>query len=273
MFICMCDAIAPRADPWGVKMLKNERHDTIVEMCRARGTVTVREIADILGVSDMTVRRDLMELSEEGRIVRFRGGAKTTDATMGRSLICEPSHLERQLLHIDEKSHIAEIAATQVNEGDTIFLGSSTTVELAAQCLPTVPLRIVTNSLPIFNLFADGDIREVILIGGTFRHHSGTFMGPLAEGALESLGFDKAFIGVNGIQDGSLYTSYFDAGRLYQIALERADERFVLADWSKMDMRGFYSFHDLGPDDTVITDPGISDEYLEQLRSCCNVLL
>ncbi len=273
MFICMCDAIAPRADPWGVKMLKNERHDTIVEMCRARGTVTVREIADILGVSDMTVRRDLMELSEEGRIVRFRGGAKTTDATMGRSLICEPSHLERQLLHIDEKSHIAEIAATQVREGDTIFLGSSTTVELAAQCLPTVPLRIVTNSLPIFNLFADGDIREVILIGGTFRHHSGTFMGPLAEGALESLGFDKAFIGVNGIQDGSLYTSYFDAGRLYQIALERADERFVLADWSKMDMRGFYSFHDLGPDDTVITDPGISDEYLEQLRSYCNVLL
>ena len=273
MFICMCDAIAPRADPWGVKMLKNERHDTIVEMCRARGTVTVREIADILGVSDMTVRRDLMELSEEGRIVRFRGGAKTTDATMGRSLICEPSHLERQLLHIDEKSHIAEIAATQVREGDTIFLGSSTTVELAAQCLPTVPLRIVTNSLPIFNLFADGDIREVILIGGTFRHHSGTFMGPLAEGALESLGFDKAFIGVNGIQDGSLYTSYFDAGRLYQIALERADERFVLADWSKMDMRGFYSFHDLGPDDTVVTDPGVSDEYLEQLRSCCNVLL
>ena len=273
MFICMCDAIAPRADPWGVKMLKNERHDTIVEMCRARGTVTVREIADILGVSDMTVRRDLMELSEEGRIVRFRGGAKTTDATMGRSLICEPSHLERQLLHIDEKSHIAEIAATQVREGDTIFLGSSTTVELAAQCLPTVPLRIVTNSLPIFNLFADGDIREVILIGGTFRHHSGTFMGPLAEGALESLGFDKAFIGVNGIQDGSLYTSYFDAGRLYQIALERADERFVLADWSKMDMRGFYSFHDLGPDDTVITDPGISDEYLEQLRSYCKLLL
>ena len=201
-------------------MLKEERHNTIVEMCRARGTVTVREIADILGVSDMTVRRDLMELSDEGRIVRFRGGAKTAENAFGRSLICEPSHLERQLLHIEEKTHIAEIAATQVSEGDTIFLGSSTTVELAAQNLPAVPLRIVTNSLPIFNLFADGDIREVTLIGGTYRYHSGTFMGPLAESALESLGFDKAFIGVNGIQDGSLYTSYFDAGRLYQIAFE-----------------------------------------------------
>ena len=254
-------------------MLKNERHDAIVEMCRARGTVTVREIADILGVSDMTIRRDLMELSDEGRIVRFRGGAKTTDATLGRSLICEPSHLERQLLHIEEKTHIAEIAATLVHENETIFLGSSTTVELAAQNLPAVPLRIVTNSLPIFNLFADGDIREVILIGGTYRYHSGTFMGPLAESALESLGFDKAFIGVNGIQDGSLYTSYFDAGRLYQIALERADEHFVLADWSKMDMRGFYSFYDLDQRDTVITDPGADPEYLETLRGCCNVLL
>lgn len=254
-------------------MLKDERHDAIVEMCRARGTVTVREIADILGVSDMTIRRDLMELSDEGRIVRFRGGAKTTDATLGRSLICEPSHLERQLLHIEEKTHIAEIAATSVHENETIFLGSSTTVELAAQNLPAVPLRIVTNSLPIFNLFADGDIREVILIGGTYRHHSGTFMGPLAESALESLGFDKAFIGVNGIQDGSLYTSYFDAGRLYQIALERADEHFVLADWSKMDMRGFYSFYDLEQGDTVITDPGIDPEYLETLRGFCNVLV
>ena len=254
-------------------MLKTERHDTIVEMCRARGTVTVREIAEILGVSDMTVRRDLTELSEEGRLVRFRGGAKTTDSTLGRPLICEPSHLERQLLHIDEKTHIAELAASRVQEGDTIFLGSSTTVELVAQNLPNVPLRVVTNSLPIFNLFADGDKREIILIGGAYRHHSGTFMGALAESALSSLGFDKAFIGVNGIRDGSLYTSYFDAGRLYQIALERAREHLILADWSKMDMLGFYAFHDLMPDDIVVTDPAVGEEYLESLRTCCNVIL
>lgn len=254
-------------------MLKTERQDTIVEMCRARGTVTVHEISDILGVSDMTVRRDLTELSEEGRLVRFRGGAKTTDATLGRPLICEPSHLERQLLHIEEKTHIAEIAAGLVREGDTIFLGSSTTVELLAQSLPDVPLRIVTNSLPIFNLFADGDMREIILVGGAYRHHSGTFLGALAESALASLGFDKAFIGVNGIRDGSLYTSYFDAGRLYQIALERAHDHIILADWSKMDMLGFYSFHDLQADDIVITDPGVSEEYLEALRGCCTVML
>lgn len=254
-------------------MLKTERHDTIVEMCRARGTVTVREISDILGVSDMTVRRDLTELSEEGRLVRFRGGAKTTDATLGRPLICEPSHLERQLLHIDEKTHIAELAASRVREGDTIFLGSSTTVELVAQNLPNVPLRIITNSLPIFNLFADGDRREIILIGGAYRYHSGTFMGALAESALASLGFDKAFIGVNGIRDGSLYTSYFDAGRLYQIALERAREHVILADWSKMDMLGFYAFHDLQPDDIVITDPAVSDDYLVSLRTYCSVVL
>lgn len=254
-------------------MLKAERQDTIIEMCRIRGTVTVREIADILGVSDMTVRRDLTELSEEGRIVRFRGGAKTTSDAHGTSLVAEASHLERQLLHIEEKTHIAELVAPLVEENDTIFLGSSTTVELAAQCLPAIPLRIVTNSLPIFNLFADGDIREIILVGGTYRHHSGTFMGPLAEAALESLGFDKAFIGVNGIQDGSLYTSALDSGHLYQVAFGQADKRFVLADSSKMGVRGFYSFYDLRPEDTLVTDPGIGHADLESLRSRANVLL
>ena len=254
-------------------MLKAERQDTIIEMCRIRGTVTVREIADVLGVSDMTVRRDLTELSEEGRIVRFHGGAKTRGDAHGLSLVTEASHLERQLIHIEEKTHIAELVAPLIEENDTIFLGSSTTVELAAQCLPAIPLRIVTNSLPIFNLFADGDIREIILIGGTYHHHSGTFIGPLAEAALESLGFDKAFIGVNGIQNGSLYTSSLDSGRLYQVAFSRADRHFVLTDSSKMGAHGFYSFYDLKASDTLVTDPGISATELESLRARANVLL
>ena len=159
-------------------MLKAERQDRIVEMCRVRGTVSVHEIATTLGVSDMTVRRDLEELSDEGRIERLRGGAKTSEGVRDRALIRESAHLERQLLHIEEKTKIAKVAASLVSEGDTIFLGSSTTVELAAQFLPVIPLRIVTNSLPIFNLFVDGDIREIIMLGGTYRPRSGTFMGP-----------------------------------------------------------------------------------------------
>lgn len=253
-------------------MLKAERHDTIVEMCRLRGTVTVREIADILGVSDMTIRRDLLELSEEGRIVRFRGGARTLDDRTGPSPVREASHLERQLLHIEEKSRIAERAAALVKEGDTVFLGSSTTVELAAQALPMVPLRIVTNSLPIFNLFADGDLREIILVGGTYRHEHGTFMGPLAEHALGTLGFDKAFIGVNGISDGSLFTESPDSGRVYQVAFGRARQRYVLADSSKMGALGFYSFYALQPNDTVITDDLISEDDLASLSEHAQVL-
>lgn len=253
-------------------MLKSERHDAIVEMCRTRGTVTVREIANILGISDMTVRRDLGELSEQGRIVRFHGGAKASDDVHGKSLLYDPSHLERQLLNIDEKTRIAELASSLVRENDVIFLGSSTTVELLAQNLPPVPLRIVTNSLPIFNLFADGDLREITLIGGTYWHRSGTFMGPLAERSLETLGFDKAFIGVVGIQDGLLYTSNMDAGRLYQLTLEHADEHYVLTDSSKMGVRGFYSFHTLQLSDTVVTDDRIDPAELESLRSFAHVL-
>lgn len=253
-------------------MLKAERQDTIVEMCRVRGTVTVHEISDILGVSEMTVRRDLMELSDEGRIVRFRGGAKTMGGGSDSPIIHEATHFERQLLHIEEKSRIAEKVAALVHEGDTVFLGSSTTVELAAQALPMIPLRIVTNSLPIFNLFTDGDMREIILVGGTYKHEYGTFMGPLAEGALSTLGFDKAFVGVNGIQDGQLYTSGLDSGRVYRVAFERSTERFVLADSSKMNTRGFYSFYALSKDDTVVTDDKISSSDLAALRAFSKVV-
>ena len=91
-------------------MLKAERQDRIVEMCRVRGTVSVHEIATTLGVSDMTVRRDLEELSDEGRIERLRGGAKTSEGVRDRALIRESAHLERQLLHIEEKTKIAKVA-------------------------------------------------------------------------------------------------------------------------------------------------------------------
>lgn len=254
-------------------MLKAERQDRIVEMCRVRGTVSVHEIATTLGVSDMTVRRDLEELSEEGRIERLRGGAKTSEGVRDRALIRESAHLERQLLHIEEKTKIAKAAASLVSEDDTIFLGSSTTVEMAAQFLPVIPLRIVTNSLPIFNLFVDGDIREIIMLGGTYRPRSGTFMGPITENALSSLGFDKAFIGVDALRDGQLFTSTLDAGRLYSTVFDHATECFVLADSSKIGSRGFYSFYSLKPNDTVICDDGVDPEELKDLRTYARVLL
>lgn len=250
-------------------MLKSERHDAIIHMCNMRGTVTVHEIARILDVSEMTVRRDLVELHSQNRLARIHGGARMIDPA---TTIDDISHLERQFIHIDEKTEAAEHLASMVHEGQTIFLGSSTTVELAAQRLPQFHLRIVTNSLPIFNLFADDDTHEIILLGGVYTRRNGTFLGPLTESSVESMGFDLAIVGVNGICGGSLYTNSIDSGRLYKTAFAHATEHYVLADSSKLGRRGFYAFYDLQPSDCIITDGGADEELLSDISQRARVI-
>lgn len=243
-------------------MLKVDRQERIVELCELRGTVTVQEIADNLGVSPMTVRRDLGELSDQGKITRFHGGAKVAGDARGKSILREMSHNEKILRHVAEKNFIAQKAAELIREGETVFLSAGTTVALMAQCLPRVPLRVVTNSLPTFEVLTQTSEYETILIGGTQRRRTGALVGPLAEEMLSSLGFDKAFMGVNGIWEDSLFTSNADSGRIQRIAFDRAAERYVLADSSKMGVRDFYCFYSLTDVDALITDSNLNPEDL-----------
>ena len=238
-------------------MIKAERQDRVKQLLASQGSVSVKQIADQLGVSDMTVRRDLEELSQLGELVRVHGGAMSTPAHKGAMLSREYSHAEKRSLHAAEKLEAARTAASLIRDGSTVFLGTGTTIEQMVPLLPACRLRIITNSLSVFNLLEGREDYDLCLIGGLYRGSTAAFVGPIAEEAIENLGVDTAFIGANGVMDGSVSTSNMEEGRVQQLAYGRADERYLVADSSKVGRRDFYTFYRLEDLDGMVCEPGI----------------
>ena len=147
-------------------MIKAERQDKVRQLLEEQGTVSVKEISDALGVSDMTTRRDLEELASLGEIERVHGGARSAQGRPHAMLRHEYSHSEKRTKHAEEKLQIARRAVELIEEGSTIFLGTGTTVEQMASMLPAFRLRIVTNSLSVFNLLEAREDCDLCLVGG-----------------------------------------------------------------------------------------------------------
>ena len=147
-------------------MIKAERQDKVRQLLEEQGTVSVKEISDALGVSDMTIRRDLEELASLGEIERVHGGARSAQGRPHAMLRHEYSHSEKRTKHAEEKLQIARRSVELIEEGSTIFLGTGTTVEQMASMLPAFRLRIVTNSLSVFNLLEAREDCDLCLVGG-----------------------------------------------------------------------------------------------------------
>ena len=241
-------------------MIKAERQERVLEALEAQGTVTVKEISDVLGVSDMTVRRDLDELADKGALVRVHGGARVAGRGQRSVLRREYTHAEKRERNQAQKLEAAAAAVKLVEEGSTIFLGTGTTVEQMAELLPAVPLRVVTNAIGVFNLLEAREEFELCLVGGMYRRRTGAFVGPMAEEAISALGIDAAFLGVNGVYGDAVSTASVEEGRFQQVALEAADARYAVCDASKIGRRDFYTFYRLSGFDALVCDSGISPE-------------
>ena len=180
-------------------MLKVERHQALLELCAEHGSASVKEISDALGVSEMTVRRDLSELANMGKLVRVHGGARMPSSAHGTKLTHALTHVEKMQEHIDEKRAAARQAALIIQPGDTVFFGGGTSVEFMVDFLPDGPIRVITCSMPVFTALADRDNIELYLSGGIYRRRTNILRGLPGERALQSIVCDKAFIGATGI--------------------------------------------------------------------------
>ncbi|MDN5575815.1 MAG: DeoR/GlpR family DNA-binding transcription regulator [Pediococcus sp.] len=249
-------------------MLKNERVATILSTVNQSGVVTVQELVNDLKVSSMTIRRDLDELEQERRIVRIHGGAQSIHFPDKQ----EASYIQKRKLNVTEKTDIAKQVASMIDGNETVFLGPGTTNELVASYLNLANLRIVTNSLPVFEQFRDKHSDyELCLVGGTYRERSGAFIGSLANELLANIKMHKAFVGVNGINGNSIMNANSDEGQTQSIALDQSQQKFVVADHSKLDRNDFYTFYHLDKVDGLITDQGGEKQVLDRYQKITHV--
>lgn len=254
-------------------MIKAERQDSIRALVGSHGSASVRAIAAELGVSEMTIRRDLAEMSDRGELERVHGGARSAGERRPSMLRREYTHAEKRGRMAEEKRSIAKRAVRLIEKDATIFLGTGTTVEQMVPLLPTCHLRIVTNSLSVFTMVEGNHEHDLCLIGGVYRPRTAAFVGPLADDAIRRLGIDAAFIGANGVSDGSVFTSNAEEGRFQQLAFDHADSRYVLADSSKVGRRDFFCFYDLIDIDALVTDAHIAEDDRRALEEHCTVLM
>ena len=250
-------------------MLKRERLHKIVEMVNTQGIITVNEIINKLDVSDMTIRRDLDELDKAGKIVRIHGGAQS----MSYSINQELSHSEKQELQIEEKRKIVQLASTYINDGDTIFLGPGTTIELLSHFLVNKHIRIVTNNYPAFEILKQSDSVNLILTGGDFRKNTGALVGTITNTNLKRINFTKAFISANGIHNESICTYNIEEGEAQEIALNNSRTKYLLLDNKKLNKDDFYVFYNLHDIDHLITDGNINKDVKTHYEQYVNIIV
>lgn len=241
-------------------MMKDERWDAIVALVDQKGTIRVNEIMERLSVSDMTIRRDLTELEELGRVERVHGGAKSTKIFKQEEL----AHQAKKIINRTEKKMVAQKAVSLIKENETIFLGPGTTIELLAEIMSFESVRVVTNCLPVFELLNQkkGE-SKIYLLGGEMRAKTKSFYGEITNNTLLNMHFHKAFFSCNALKGKNIMTATIEEGQTQAIALNNAVETFLLMDSSKVDKEDFYTYYNLDNVTAVVMNEDTYETHLK----------
>jgi DeoR/GlpR family transcriptional regulator of sugar metabolism len=230
-------------------------------MIQLQGFASLSDLSQQLEVSDSTIRRDLEYLEEQGDAKRTHGGVFWTGSPASMLLF-----EGRQDSLWDRKRRIAQAASGLISENETILLdGGSTTYELA-RCLVGRPLQVVTNSLPVANLFASSESADLIFLGGYIHGRTGVSMGPLANNLLAQINVRRAALSIAGADQAGYYNSNLLLVETEQAMLHAADEAVIVADSSKFGHSSLSRLCRLGEVQTVVTDAQLEACWQQRLR-------
>ena len=245
------------------RMLAVERKRLIAENLRQRGVISVAEMAEVLGTTEITVRRDMRAMARDGLLVRAHGGA-VLPAAIGH----EPSYSEKAHQAGAEKAAIARLAVKLILPGDSILLGPGTTTLALARLLTEVPeLTVVTNSLLVAQALMASSRVEVILTGGTLRRSIHALVGPATEDSVRALRASKAFISGNGFTaERGLSTPSPLVAATDRAFANAAQHVVVLADHTKLGQDTMCQTVPAARVHTLITDSGADLALLAAIR-------
>lgn len=249
-------------------MIREQRLNKIKQFLDKKNIIQVNDVKNLFDVTEMTIRRDLQILEDEGILERIHGGAKRKEQISDREL----SHIEKSTLFIEEKKYIAKITSSLINNNDTIYIGAGTTNELIYDYLSVNFAKVITNSLQVFEKFKNDNRFELMLVGGKYRERTGAFVGSFTIDTLKKIRVKKAFIGANGIYNDAIYNYNEEEGDAQSVMLDNAHEKYILCDYSKIDKEDFYSFYKLSSFNALITDKNLDKKLFDKYATYTNII-
>jgi DeoR family fructose operon transcriptional repressor len=257
-------------------MIIAERQSRLRDLLARRGMSDLDSLSAELKVSQSTIRRDVEILVRTGDVKRTHGGVIWVGDRAGTGGNgARPYAFDQRLTYqLDAKRQIAAAARKLVRTGQTIIIDGGTTTFHLAQELLGQPIQLVTNSLPIANLFLNDENVELILVGGLMYPRYGVLLGPMAETELGSIHGQTLFLSVAGVHDGSLYNQNLLLVQAERRMMEQAQQVVLLADSGKFGQQALARLGDLAEVNVVVSDSGLPEEQRRAVRkSGCELII
>jgi DeoR family transcriptional regulator, glycerol-3-phosphate regulon repressor len=229
----------------------NPRQLALLDMVRAQSSVSVDQLADQLGVTLQTVRRDVQRLADAGLLTRFHGGVRVPSSTVENI-----DYPQRESLNHDGKARIASAVAAQIPNDCSLILNIGTTIEAIARALMRhTGLRVITNNLNVAAILSSNPACEVIVVGGVVRPRDRGIVGEAAVDFIRQFKVDIGLIGISGIEaDGSLRDFDYREVKVAQAIIAHSREVWLAADHSKFNRPAMVELANLSQIDQLFTD-------------------
>lgn len=235
-----------------------ERREHILRLLADQGRVRTVDLAAALDVAEPTVRKDIIELADQGLLRRTYGGALAVTSTL-----VEPTIATRSTRNVDAKKQIAGLALKMISSGESIYLDNGTTVLALVNALAEAPraarpgnVNVLTNGIEVAqNLSEVPGVRHVLL-GGTYRLAGNALTGPLTLDSLQQFSISTAFIGVSGLAEGSFSVADITEAQVKSAVIARSSRVVVLMDSSKVGATDFARVCHLDAVQCLVTDRG-----------------
>ncbi|WP_432512885.1 DeoR/GlpR family DNA-binding transcription regulator [Kineococcus sp. SYSU DK001] len=241
-------------------MQAKERREAIVEVIRLKGPVAVAELVERLGLSEATIRRDLVKLDDAGLLKRVHGGARPVD-------VRDDVYADLVDRQAEPKEAIARAAAARVRDGQSVLLDIGTTVGRVARYLHGRPVTVITRNLAVYAELCEDPAVDLVLLGGQVRPAHRSLVGYLTEESLRQLRADVLLLGTSGIRrSGHSVDTVAEEVPVKRAMISAADEVVLLADASKFPGSGTATVCDVTAYRHLVTDARPDEETVSVLR-------
>lgn len=243
-----------------------ERHAKIIRLLSERQDISVTELSQRFGISEVTIRKDLTTLQKRNLLIRTRGGAMRIPVLNDKT---DAPIAHKELYNFQEKRAIGKMAASLIREGDTILIDSgTTTIEIARNLDKFSNLTIITNAINIAAEALQYKRFKVILLGGYIRSTSQSMVGPFAEATLKNLYCDKCFLGVDSFSiERGISTPDMEEASINQTMISISKEVIAVCDYSKFNRRSLVHIANVEQIQTVVTDKAVPNDIKSRLRA------